>query len=273
VTSVEVAPADSPGPHLRLSGVSAAWLPEPSRTGRIHPRAADPAATDTTVTDPSATDLAPLDLDLPPGRRVAVVGANGSGKSTLVAVLARQLDPAGGRYTVDGRDIRDLSLADVRELFAILDDEPHVFATTLRENLRLAAGATSTGDTAPDNAAPGDDALAEALRRAGLGAWLEGLPDGLDTRLGTGGRGISGGERARLGLARALLSGRPVLLLDEPVAHLDHATATAVLADLAASASNHTVVMVTHRPEGLEHFHKAIDLTPTGRTSAGQVAG
>ncbi|HET7279240.1 MAG TPA: ATP-binding cassette domain-containing protein, partial [Dermatophilaceae bacterium] len=221
--------------------------------------------------------------------RVAVVGANGSGKSTLVAVLARQLDPAGGHYTVDGRDIRDLPLPDVRELFAIVDDEPHVFATTLRENLRLAAGATSApgdaapgdaagggagpDDAAPDDAVPGDDALVKALRRAGLGAWLEGLPDGLETRLGTGGRGVSGGERARLGLARALLSGRPVLLLDEPVAHLDHATATAVLADLAASASNHTVVMVTHRPEGLEHFDTVLDLTPTGRSSRGQVGG
>ena len=325
-TSVEVATGDlpAPAPHLRLSGVSAAWLPATSRAGCIHPPAADPgaagpgladtaatdlraasttaahlSATDTPTKGPHAPDLAPLDLDLPPGRRVAVVGANGSGKSTLVAVLARQLDPAEGHYTVDGHDIRDLPLADVRELFAIVDDEPHVFATTLRENLRLAAGATSApGDAAPDHAAPGevapgeaapgevapgevapggaapdDDALAQALCRAGLGAWLEGLPDGLDTRLGTGGRGVSGGERARLGLARALLSGRPVLLLDEPVAHLDHATATAVLADLAASAPNHTVVMVTHRPEGLEHFDTVLDLSVTGRSSRGQVGG
>ncbi|HET7278625.1 MAG TPA: ATP-binding cassette domain-containing protein, partial [Dermatophilaceae bacterium] len=142
VAPVEAAAADppAPAPHLRLSGVSAAWLRAPSRAGLVHrpaagPAAAGPAAADPGAADPvaagpvaadttaadtmaavlSATDLAPLDLDLPPGRRVAVVGANGSGKSTLVAVLARQLDPAGGHYTVDGRDIRDLPLPDVRE--------------------------------------------------------------------------------------------------------------------------------------------------------------
>jgi ATP-binding cassette subfamily C protein CydC/ATP-binding cassette subfamily C protein CydCD len=84
--------------------------------------------------------------------------------------------------------------------------------------------------------------------------------------LGTGGRGVSGGERARLGLARALLSERPVLLLDEPVAHLDHATAMNVLADVANSTSGRTVVMVSHRPEGLDDFDEVIDLTPAETT-------
>jgi ATP-binding cassette, subfamily C, bacterial CydC len=233
-------------PRLRLHGVAASWPTQDRPEGATF-----------------APDLAPVDLDLPPGRQLAVVGPNGSGKSTLVAMLARHLDPIAGRYTVDGVEVRDLPLAQVRELFAIVDDEPHIFATSLRENMRLAGG-------------PRDDSsLVEALCRAGLGSWLEGLPDGLDTRLGTGGRGVSGGERARIGLARALVSGRPVLLLDEPVAHLDHATATAVLADLASAMDGatsgaapvlaghaRTVVMVTHRPDGLEHFDTVLDLTP-----------
>ncbi len=214
------------GVGVRLRGVAAEWVP-----GR-------PA-------------LPPISLDLPPGSRTAVVGSNGSGKSTLLAVLARHLDPVEGTYTLDGADVRSQGLEEVRARIAVVDDEPHVFATTLRENLRLAAD--------PD-AECRDPGLVDALRRAGLGAWWAGLEDGLDTRLGTGGLGVSGGERARLGLARAVVSGRPVVLLDEPVAHLDHATAVAVLDDLADAMAGRTLVMVTHRPEGLVDFDTIVDL-------------
>jgi thiol reductant ABC exporter CydC subunit len=212
-------------PHITLRRVSGSW------TG-------------------TERQLAPIDLDLHPGRRVAVVGANGCGKSTLLALLARHLDPLDGTYTVDGVDVRDIDLEDLRARFAVVDDEPHVFASTLRENLRLARPGSD------------DDAVTDALTRAGLGGWLAGLHAGLDTRLGSGGRGLSGGERARLGLARALLSGRPVVLLDEPVAHLDHATAMSVLDDVMTSTADRTVVMVSHRPEGLAGFDDIIDLTP-----------
>jgi ATP-binding cassette, subfamily C, bacterial CydC len=141
----------------------------------------------------------------------------------------------------------------VRALFAVVDDEPHVFATTVRENLRLAG--------------PGsDDAqIRDALAAAGLATWLDSLPEGLDTRLGAGRRGMSGGERARLSIARALLSRRPVLLLDEPVAHLDHATAVAVMRDLLSARGERSVVVVSHRPEGLAEAHGIMDL---GRTTA-----
>lgn len=219
----------SPAPHLRLTDVTASWTGERRHAG-------------------------PFTLDLSPGRRVALVGANGSGKSTILAVLARHLDPTSGTYTIDGVDALDLDLTAVRRLIAVVDDEPHLFASTLRANLLIAS---------PDAQ---DEALVAALTAAGLGAWFADLPDGLDTRLGTGGRGVSGGERARLGLARALLSERPVLLLDEPVAHLDHATAMNVLADVANSTSGRTVVMVSHRPEGLDDFDEVIDLTPAETT-------
>lgn len=114
-----------------------------------------------------------------------------------------------------------------------------MIASTLRENLRLAA---------PDAA---DADLLDALDLAGLRRWREGLPAGLDTVLGAGGQGISGGERARLGIARAVLSGRPLVLLDEPVAHLGHPTAAAVLRDLAHAAGGRTLVLVSHREESL----------------------
>ncbi|KRE56193.1 thiol reductant ABC exporter subunit CydC [Phycicoccus sp. Soil748] len=201
-------------PDLRLVGVSASW-------------------------DGTREALPPTDLHLAAGDVLALTGPSGGGKSTLVAVLARHLDPTRGSYLVDGTDVRDLRLDAVRDLVAVVDDDPHVFATSLRENLRLAR---------PDAEDP--DVVA-ALRAAGLGGWFGSLPEGLDTTLGTGGRGVSGGERARLSIARALLSGRPVLLLDEPVAHLDHPTAVAVLRDLVAARQGRSILVVSHRPEGL----------------------
>ena len=192
--------------------------------------------------------LAPTDLRLTPGQRVAVVGPNGSGKSTLLAVLARHLDPSRGRHAVDGVDVHDLTIDAVRRHVALVDDEPHVFAATVGANLRLAH---------PD---ADDAAVTEALARAGLGPWLADLPDGLGTRLGSGGRGLSGGERARLGVARAVLADRPLVLLDEPTAHLDHATATAVLDDVLSATDGRSVVMVSHRPEALDRFDTVLDL-------------
>lgn len=192
--------------------------------------------------------LAPTDLHLTPGRRVAVIGPNGSGKSTMLAVLARHLDPSRGRHAVDGTDVHDLTIDDVRRHVALVDDEPHVFATSVGANLRLAS---------PDAA---DAAVERALVRAGLGRWFADLPDGLRTRLGSGGRGVSGGERARLGVARAVLADRPLLLLDEPTAHLDHATATAVLDDVLSATDGRSVVMVSHRPEALGRFDTVLDL-------------
>ncbi|CAN7227707.1 thiol reductant ABC exporter subunit CydC [Knoellia sp. LjRoot47] len=219
-------PVTTRTPHLRLEGLGAGWV-----DGR--------------------TDVAGVDLDLPPGRRVGLVGANGSGKSTTLAVLERALDPQAGRYTVDGHDVTDLSLDAVRDLVAVVDDEPHVFAADLRANLLLAR---------PDAT---DAHLTAALDVAGLGRWFEALPQGLSTPLGTGGRGISGGERARLAVARGVLSGRPVVLLDEPVAHLDPPTARSVMRDVSTALAGRTVVVVSHRPEGLESLDEIVDLTPT----------
>lgn len=139
-----------------------------------------------------------------------------------------------GSYEVDDREVRTMTLDQVRERIAIVDDEPHVFAGSLRANLVLAR---------PDST---DQQIAAALVDAGLGRWLSQLPEGLDTLLG-GGRDISGGERARLSIARAILSRRPVVLLDEPVAHLDQPTAQAVMDDLHTATSGSSVVIVTHQ--------------------------
>ena len=211
-------------PHICVSELTAAW----SGTG---------------------PDVGPLDLQIQPGTRLAITGPNGCGKSTLLAVLARALDPTGGSYRLGDQDALALELGQVRRTFAVLDDEPHLFASTLRANLALAR---------PE---PADPVLIEALDHAGLTQWFRELDQGLDTVVGAGGRGVSGGERARLGLARALLSKRPVLLLDEPVAHLDHATADAVMGDLTRAATGQSVIMVTHRRDGLAGFDRVVNLS------------
>jgi len=199
-------------------------------------------------------------LRLGPGDRVALVGASGTGKSTLAALLVRFLDPVSGVVRHGGQDLRDLSLDDVRRSTGLVDDDPHVFATTLVENVRLARPGAS------------DDDVVDALRQAGLGTWSAGLPDGLHTWLGDGHAGLSGGERARLGVARSLLADQPVLVLDEPASHLDHATATVLARELLSGERTRAVLWISHTDVGLDLVDRVVDLdrpTPDGWPDAG----
>ena len=179
-----------------------------------------------------------VDLDLSPGRSYAVVGASGCGKTSLLLTLAGVLPPRAGQVqvTVGGRTTRlvDLPPPRQRHLVGLTAEDAHLFTTTVRENLRVA-------DPGADDAA-----LVEALTRAGLAGWLESLPKGLDTLLGSGGADVSGGERRRLLLARADVFDAPVMLLDEPGEHLDPATADSLVGDILATRTR-SVVVVTHR--------------------------
>jgi ATP-binding cassette subfamily C protein CydCD len=198
---------------------------------------------------PALTDLS---LSLPTGRRIGVVGPSGSGKSTLASLLLRFVDPEKGTVRLGGVDLPRLALDDVRRTVGLVDDDPHVFATTVAENIRLAR---------PDAT---DEEVDAALRGAGLGGWLTGLADGLATRLGDGASAVSGGERARLAVARSLLADQRVLVLDEPTAHLDHATAEQLAAQVLEGGGDRAVVWITHEPVGLEHLDEIIHL-PAGR--------
>lgn len=183
--------------------------------------------------------LRDLDLVLRPGARVALVGPSGAGKSTALALMVRFLDPVAGRVTLDGRDVRGFRQADLRRLVRLCGQDAHVFATTVRENVLIGRPGA------------GDPAVREALDRAGLGPWVASLPDGLATHVGEDGARMSGGQRQRLALARALVSGAPVLLLDEPTAHLDAPAAEAFIADLAGATRDAAVLLVTHSTAGL----------------------
>lgn len=181
--------------------------------------------------------LRDLDLELPAGARVAVLGRSGSGKSTLAAVLAGFLSARGGVVS-PGRG----------RVVLVGDDTDHVFASTVRENLRLARPGASDGE------------LRAALTRVRLGSWLDALPQGLDTWLGSGGTTMSGGQARRFAIARALLAEPALLILDEPTEGLDAEVAEDLMADVLGAIGT-TVLVLTHRPEGLDRVDRVLELS------------
>lgn len=176
-----------------------------------------------------------VSLDVPPGEHVAIVGRSGEGKSTIADLLVRQLDPEQGRVLLDGVDLRDARLADVRRHVLVVDQDPFVFNATLAENIRYARPGASDGD------------VRAAADAAGLGALLERSPRGLDTSAGERGRALSAGERQRLSLARAFLADPAVLVLDEATGALDPATEAQVAAGYEAVMAGRTTIIITHR--------------------------
>ncbi len=241
------------GPHLVARGLVCGW---PGRPPVVHD----------------------LDLDLAPGRALAVVGPSGTGKTTLLLTLAGLLPPRGGELLLDGVPFADVDPTARLARLALTTEDAHVFETTVLENLRVARGSTT-----PDEAET-------ALRRAGLGNWLDGLPDGVETALGPDARSVSGGERRRLLLARSLLAPAPLMLVDEPAEHLDPPTADRLVRDLLTVAPARSsaatgpgrapgtagpvgadrprgVLVVTHRLSALDAADEVVLLTD-GRVAA-----
>jgi len=198
-----------------------------------------------------------LDLELTPGHSVAVVGPSGVGKTTLLLTLAGLLPPKSGEVLAGGEPPDRLERADAAARVALTTEDAHVFDTTVLENLRVARGDVTVQEAE------------DACRAVGLDGWLEGLPEGLDTRIGADGAAVSGGERRRLLVARALLAPAPVLLLDEPTEHLD-AGGRALLTGLldGSLAAGRAVLVVTHRLAGLEAAGEVIWLDRTGSVGA-----
>ncbi len=192
--------------------------------------------------------LESVDLTLEAGERLALVGSSGSGKSTLAALLTRLWDPPAGAIWLDGQDVSTLPPEAVRGRISVLEQNPHVFNASLRDNLLLAQ---------PD--AP-IDALWAALDRVGLKDFVAGLPTGLDTVIGERGLGLSGGQRQRLALARLLLRPASLLIADEPTAHLDPTIADVVLADLFAAARGRSLIVISHDRLSASDYDRVVHL-------------
>jgi ATP-binding cassette subfamily C protein CydC len=196
---------------------------------------------------PAALDR--VSLALPAGRRVAVVGPSGAGKSTLIGVLTGAVTPDEGRVTLAGRDLAGYPVEQLPRAVGGLLAEAYVFHASVRENLLLGRANAS------------DDELATATEAAGLLDWVRQQPAGWDTMVGEDGGQLSGGQRQRLALARALLAGPAVLVLDEPTEGLDPRAADRVLAAAtSAIPTDHSVVLVTHRLRGLDRYDEILVL-------------
>jgi ABC-type multidrug transport system fused ATPase/permease subunit len=167
-----------------------------------------------------------------------------------VNLLLHLLDPEKGRVTLGGRDIREYRQEDVRRTFAVAGQDAHLFSASVRENVRLARPEARV------------DEIETALRLAGIWDWVRELPAGWDTLVGEQGRELSGGQQ-RITLARALLADAHVLVLDEPTAHLDPATATRLMRDVLEAAGERSVLLITHRPEGLDLVDEIVALDPS----------
>ncbi|MFG3638720.1 thiol reductant ABC exporter subunit CydC [Micromonospora sp. NPDC047762] len=197
----------------------------------------------------AAPALDGVSLDLPAGRRIAVVGPSGAGKSTLAAVLTGTVRPASGRVTLNGQDLSAYAEEALPRAVGGLLAEAYVFHATVRENLLLGRPAA------------GEEELTGATAAAGLLDWIRAQPTGWDTLVGEEGGQLSGGQRQRLALARALLAAPPVLVLDEPTEGLDPAAADAVLASaLAATPAGHSVLLISHRLSGLAELDEIVVL-------------
>jgi ATP-binding cassette subfamily B protein len=207
---VEIVPEVMTG-HVRLAGVSFTY-----------PGADRPALTG-------------IDLDVPAGTTLALVGETGSGKTTLAALIARLYDPGSGVVSIDGIDIRDMKLTDLAAVVGVVSQETYLLHTTVRENLRYAR---------PDAS---DEEIEDAARAAQIHDLIVGLPDGYDTMVGSRGHRFSGGEKQRIAIARTLLRDPRVLVLDEATSALDTETERAVQHAFDHLAAGRTTITIAHR--------------------------
>jgi len=206
----EIDPAQVTG-HVRLAEVSFAY-----------PGADRPAVTG-------------IDLDVPAGSTLALVGETGSGKTTLASLIARLYDPTSGSISIDGVDIRDMSLADLAAVVGVVSQETYLLHTTVRENLRYAKPEAT------------DAEIEQAARAAQIHGLIAGLPDGYDTIVGSRGHRFSGGEKQRIAIARTLLRNPRVLVLDEATSALDTETERAVQQAFDTLAQGRTTITIAHR--------------------------
>ncbi|MDQ3935816.1 MAG: ABC transporter ATP-binding protein/permease [Actinomycetota bacterium] len=179
--------------------------------------------------------LSGIDLDVPPGRTVAIVGATGSGKTTLVSLLPRLYDPDEGTVLVDGADLREVDLESLRSEVGLVSDEPFLFSASIRENIAYAR---------PDAS---DEEVERAATRAGIHDFIAGLPDGYETRVGERGLTLSGGQRQRVAIARAIIKDPRILILDDATSSVDATTEAEIKRALRELMRDRTTFVIAHR--------------------------
>jgi ATP-binding cassette subfamily B protein len=181
-----------------------------------------------------------ISFEVDPGTRVGIAGTTGAGKTTLVSLLTRFYDPTSGRITLDGVDLRDYKLADLRRQFAIVLQEPVLFSTSIAENIAYA-----NPDATPEE-------IVAAARAANAHEFIMTLPEGYETQVGERGMRLSGGERQRISLARAFLKDAPILILDEPTSSVDVKTEAVIMEAMTRLMHSRTTFMIAHRLSTLE---------------------
>jgi ATP-binding cassette subfamily B protein len=194
----------------------------------------------------STAALAGVNLDVPAGTSLALVGETGSGKSTIAALIARLYDPAAGRVTIDGIDVRDLKLADLAGVVGVVSQETYLLHTTIKENLRYAKPSAT------------DEQIVAAARAAQIHDLISELPDGYDTVVGSRGHRFSGGEKQRIAIARTLLRDPRILVLDEATSALDTETERAVQRAFDELARGRTTITIAHRLSTVRHADQIV---------------
>jgi ATP-binding cassette, subfamily B, bacterial len=196
----------------------------------------------------AAPVLTDATLRLVPGETLALVGGSGMGKSSVGKLLMRFYDPQAGRVTIDGHDLRDLSLGGLRDQIAVVLQESVLFAASVRDN--IAYGRLDATEAE----------ILAAASAAGADAFIRRLPDGYDTVLGERGESLSGGQRQRIAIARALLRDAPILILDEPLSGLDTATARELIGALRTVAAGRTTLLIAHDALSLTLADRVVEL-------------
>ena len=192
--------------------------------------------------------LRAIDLSIEPGKVLGIVGPPGSGKSTLISLIPRLYDIQRGRILLDGNDIRDLKIKDLRSQIAFIPQEPFLFAGTIRENIAFA------------NGQPADERLEQVVRAAALYDTIKNFPAGFDTVVGEKGIILSGGQKQRIALARCLLKDAGILILDDPISQVDLETGTAIIQTIRKMAGQKTIIIVSHRLSAVSYADRIISL-------------
>lgn len=199
-----------------------------------------------------------MSLAVRPGETVAFVGPSGAGKTTICSLVPRFYEIEEGRITIDGQDIREMTLASLRRNIGIVQQDVFLFAGTIREN--IAYGRLDATE----------EEILDAARRARLDATIAQMPDGLDTVIGERGVKLSGGQKQRLAIARMFLKNPPILILDEATSALDTETERAIQASLAELATGRTTLVIAHRLATIQNADRIVVVDETGIAEQGR---